>query len=192
MPKLTTRPTLLAALALAVPHLVSCSSDEPSTRDAYEQQISSRLESATCGSIQNIHGHDGILLAGQPSEADLAVAESMGVRTIITLRKEGEVRDYDEAAAVEALGMEFIALPFNGTEELTDEVFDRSRELLSNAERPMMMHCGSANRVGAVWLPWRVLDEGWDLPVALEEAKTVGLRSPGYEARALEYIASKR
>lgn len=180
------------ALLLLASQLASCETEEGITQADYEQKISSRIEPAACGSIRNIHGHDGILLAGQPTEADLAVAESMGVRTVITLRKDGEVQDFDEAAVVAGLGMEFVALPFNGPEELTDDVFDRSRELLSDAQRPMMMHCGSANRVGAVWLPWRVLDEGWDLSVALDEAHAVGLRSPGYEERALEYIAARR
>jgi ubiquinone/menaquinone biosynthesis C-methylase UbiE len=51
-----------------------------------------------------------------------------------------------------------------------------------------MLHCGSANRVGAVWLTYRVLDQGVPIETAIEEAKTIGLRSPEYEAKARDYI----
>ena len=68
------------------------------------------------------------------------------------------------------------------------EVFDQAREQLKTAERPILLHCASANRVGAVWLPYRVLDGGLSWDHALAEAKTVGLKSPDYEAKAKDYI----
>ena len=55
-----------------------------------------------------------------------------------------------------------------------------------------MLHCASGNRVGAVWLAYRVLDEGLEPGAALEEARTIGLRSAGYEERALEYVRARR
>jgi hypothetical protein len=52
----------------------------------------------------------------------------------------------------------------------------------------VFIHCGSANRVGAVWLIKRVLQDGWTVPKATEEAKMIGLRSAPLEQFALKYI----
>jgi protein tyrosine phosphatase (PTP) superfamily phosphohydrolase (DUF442 family) len=67
-------------------------------------------------------------------------------------------------------------------------VFVEARKQLKAAERPILLHCGSANRVGAVWLPYRVLDAGLAWDAALAEAKTIGLRTPALEAKAMDYV----
>jgi hypothetical protein len=46
--------------------------------------------------------------------------------------------------------------------------------------------------VGGVWLTRRVLDEGVDVKTAIEEAKTIGLRSPAIQKKALDYIQRKK
>lgn len=71
---------------------------------------------------------------------------------------------------------------------MTDEVLDRARAELKAAPRPILMHCASANRVGAVWLPYRVLDGGLSWDDAVAEAKVVGLRSAELEAKARDYV----
>jgi uncharacterized protein (TIGR01244 family) len=127
-------------------------------------------------------------LAGQPAPEDLATWKAQGVKTVVNLRKPDEI-DWDEQAAVEAQGMRYVALPFQSGEELTDEIFDRVRELLGDAEQqPLVLHCGAAVRVGAVWLPYRVLDQGTPRDVALEEARQVGLRARFLIDKALDYI----
>ena len=50
------------------------------------------------------------------------------------------------------------------------------------------MHCTTANRVGAFWMIYRVLKDGWKVEDAEEEAKKVGMHSPGLRDFALEYI----
>ena len=54
------------------------------------------------------------------------------------------------------------------------------------------MHCASANRVGAVWLPYRVLDQNVPLEEALPQAQAIGLRSPEFIERAHDYIRRHR
>jgi uncharacterized protein (TIGR01244 family) len=110
---------------------------------------------------------------------------------VVSLRHTAEVKDWDEAASVRAQGMEWIQIPWNGPDQLTDEVFDRSREALRSAQRPMLFHCGSGNRVGAVWIAFRVLDEGLPLEAAVTEAKTIGLKTPEFETKARDYVARK-
>ncbi len=146
------------------------------------------LIETTFGEAINTHSFGTILTAGQLSRGDLEYARDQGVKTIFTLRTDGEL-DWSERDVVDSLGMSFVSLPFRAPTDLTDDVFERGRMILESAERPLIFHCGSANRVGAIWLPWRVLEGGLSVEEVRAEAKTVGLRTPEYEARALDYIA---
>ncbi len=139
-----------------------------------------------------MHTLNGIYLAGQPAPADFAQARKDGVKTVINLRHPAEIKEFDEEQVVEAEGLHYVSIPFKEPEELTDAVFDAVRHQLKTAPRPILMHCGSANRVGAVWLPYRVLDGGLTYEEALAEAKTVGLKSSDYENTARTYIEAHR
>ena len=149
------------------------------------------LAACELGSIEQLTVYDDIYLAGQPSQADFALAKEAGIKTIITLRKDGEL-EWEQVQVVEQLGMTYVGLPWNGPDELTDRVFDVARELFDTAERPMMMHCGSSNRVGALWLAWRALDGGLSVEEATAEAKTAGLRTDAYLQKALDYVAREQ
>jgi len=181
--------TLLLLLGLG--HLAACSQHSdpaPESQSPSESRAPRTLEAAQLGQIAQLHVFDGIYLAGQPEPQDFALAKEAGVRTVLNIRHPAELGDFDEEAHVIGLGLEYVSLPWGKPEELTDEVFDRYRELLEDSERPVLLHCGSANRVGAVWIPWRVLDGGLSFEAALEEAKTIGLRTPAYEERAAAYV----
>jgi hypothetical protein len=54
------------------------------------------------------------------------------------------------------------------------------------------VHCGAASRVGAFWLVKRVLQDGWAIDKATEEAKAIGLRGEPLEKFALDYIATHK
>lgn len=149
------------------------------------------LVAAQIGGIEHLHAFGQIYLAGQPSSADFAVARQDGVVSVVNLRLPSEI-DFDEAVVVEGMGMRYHNPAFNSPETLSDKTLDLTRALLSNqAEQPMLVHCASANRVGAVWLAHRVLDDGVDFDHALEEAHQVGLRSAPLEERVRAYISSR-
>lgn len=144
----------------------------------------------TLGEIQSLHRLGGIYLASQPSVQDFQLLKEAGIRTLIDQRYPEET-PFDEGAIVERLGMTYTNVPWNGPADLSDEVFDRYRQLLNESEQPLLLHCSSANRVGTVWLPWRVLDGGVSVETALEEARLVGLRLPAYEEAAVAYIRKR-
>lgn len=146
------------------------------------------LAPASCGKIARLHALGSVYLASQPSAEDLAQAKDDGIKTVINLRPDAENKAFDERRVVEAAGLTYVHIPIAGPDDLTDEIFDRAREQLKAAERPLLLHCASANRVGAVWLPYRVLDAGISWDAAVAEAKTIGLRSPAMEAKAKAYV----
>ena len=130
-----------------------------------------------------------VLLAGQPGEEALAALARDGVTTVIDLRRASEERGFDEPTVVRSLGMNYVALPFGGDQPLTDAVLDHARGALrAHADGDVVLHCASANRVGAVWLAARVLDQGVALETALDEAHAIGLASTEYEDAARAYV----
>lgn len=174
---------LLAACAVLAP---ACS---PTDADATVDftRVTEALESVDAPGISRVHTLAGIYLSGQPDEAGFEAARAGGVRTVINLRHDDEI-ELPEREVVEGLGMTYVHLSWDGEDELTDEIFDRTRELLKSAEKPILLHCKSANRAGAVWLPFRVLDGGLSFDEALAEARTVGLKKDAYEAKARGYV----
>lgn len=184
--------TFAVALTLFAGIFTGCSTTETPEASEHRAITTERLEPYECGNIARLHTYGGVFLASQPQPEDFEQAKKGGVKTVINLRHEAEIEGFDEREVVTGLGLEYLNVPWNGAEELTDEVFDRSRELLNTAERPILLHCSSANRVGTVWLPWRVLDGGLSYDAALAEAKTAGLKSPAFEEKAKDYIERRR
>lgn len=149
------------------------------------------LEPRRFGSIRNLTTLDGVYFGGQPTPEDIERADAAGLAGVLNLRPSGEL-SFDEAGVVTQLGMQYLNPAFASPEGLTDEVLDAAREQLRTAQRPLLFHCGSANRVGAVWLAHRIVDEGWSFDEALAEARAIGLRTPGYETRVREYAEARK
>ena len=119
---------------------------------------------------------DGITSAGQPDEAALEVFADAGYATVIDLRGEGENRGMDEAAVVEDLGLHYVTLPIEGTEAVSFENARKLDELLQQYPGPVLVHCGSGNRVGAL-LALRASLAGADDETALARGREGGLTS---------------
>lgn len=195
----TIRPTSVIAFTfLTCAGLAGCShnaapqeeqSAEVLTESADDALVSTQtLLPAQCGGITRLHVLGDIYLGSQPKAEDFAQARKDGIRTVINLRHAAELTDFNEQQVVEAEGLAYVNIPWSGANELTDAIFDSARAQFTSAPRPMLVHCASANRVGAVWIPYRVLDAGVTWDAALVEAKTIGLKSPEFEAKALDYI----
>ncbi|MBI5758292.1 MAG: protein tyrosine phosphatase family protein [Planctomycetales bacterium] len=148
-----------------------------------------KLEACKIGKAQPSHRLGNLYLAGQPQAEDFQLAKEQGIKTVLNLRKKEELT-WDEEAAVKKLGLTYINLPFASPAELKDEVFDQARKVLRDKERqPLLLHCASANRVGAIWLAHRVLDDKVPYEQALDEARKVGLKAPPLEEAAKNYIS---
>lgn len=130
----------------------------------------------------------GVGAAGQPGSNDWKELASAGVRTVVDLRAPNEPRGHDEPEAVRAAGMAYVPIPVTQF-TLGDAQFDEVRNLLRDpARRPIVVHCASSNRVGALLLPYFALDEQQPLEKAIELAIDAGLRSQELAALAVDYV----
>ncbi|MCA9297830.1 MAG: hypothetical protein KDA28_02120 [Phycisphaerales bacterium] len=187
---MTARNLALLTIILTSPFiLVACCQGE---RREFVRQAPETLQATEQGSIARVHTFGEFTLSSQPAPADFELLCDQGVRTVINQRNVGEVTAFDEQEIVTSLGMDDANPGFGGAVPLTDEIIDETRNLLRTAERPILMHCASANRTGAIWYAYRTLDDGLDEDAALAEAKAVGLRSPEYEAIVRDYIQRHR
>ncbi|HEY5667209.1 MAG TPA: sulfur transferase domain-containing protein [Gammaproteobacteria bacterium] len=119
----------------------------------------------------------GIVTAGQPDAAELAELAEKGFVTVIDLRGEGEDRGFAEPAVVEDLGMSYISLPISGGESITYENAAALDAILNAADGPVLLHCASGNRAGAL-LSLRQRLIGDDAETALGIGLAGGLSSP--------------
>ena len=118
---------------------------------------------------------EGLTASGQPDEAALKVFADSGYAAVIDLRTSGESRGLDEPAVVEGLGMDYVSLPI-GRDGIT---FDNARsldDLIRDYDQPVLVHCGSSNRVGAL-LALRAKLAGADDESAIDAGRRGGLTS---------------
>ena len=134
-----------------------------------------------------------VATGGQPTEGGFAKLASNGYRAVLNLRTAQEGVDLErEKHLVERAGMRYISIPVVGSAPKSEQADEFIKAAKEPANQPMLIHCGSANRVGAFWMIYRVVEQGWPEDKALEEATQIGLRSAELKSFAQEYIAAHR
>jgi uncharacterized protein (TIGR01244 family) len=129
---------------------------------------------------------------GRVSPSAMSALKAEGYVSVINLRQASEAdADIDGGrAAAQAAGLKYIHLPFNAASPDPKVVDSFLAAVGDKSNQPMFIHCGSANRVGGVWMIKRVLRDGWEIPRAQTEAEAIGLRDPKLTAFAIDYIKS--
>ena len=145
--------------------------------------------------IVNYTKVDAVVACG--GATDTAALEGLkkdGFKTIINLRQPTEqgANIEQNAAKAKELGLNYISLPLNGQSPDPKVVDEFLAAVANKSNQPVFIHCGSDSRVGAVWVVQRVLQDGWTVEKATEEAKMIGLRSEALEKFAVSYIASHK
>ena len=131
---------------------------------------------------------DGITAGGQPNQANLEELAESGYAAVIDLRTAEENRGIDEQAAVEQLGMDYVTLPIAGRGALNFDNAAKLDQILSQYDEPVLVHCGSGNRVGALFA-LREKMNGADKEDALAFGRSAGMTS--LEDTVRERIAEK-
>jgi uncharacterized protein (TIGR01244 family) len=129
---------------------------------------------------------------GATDPAAMSGLRKEGYVSVINLRLASEQGANVEAgsAAAKAAGLKYIHLPFNVAMP-DSKVVDRFLAAVADkSNQPVYIHCGSANRVGGMWMIKRALQDKWPLDRALTEAQAIGLNNPALQAFATDYIKS--
>ena len=127
---------------------------------------------------------------GAVDPSAMSALKKEGYVSVINLRLPDEAGANVDAgrAAATAAGLKYIHLPFNAASPDPKVVSDFLGAVADKSNQPVFIHCGSANRVGAVWMIKRVLQDGWAIDKAQTEAEAIGLQSPQLLAFATGYI----
>ncbi|MGD8324712.1 MAG: sulfur transferase domain-containing protein, partial [Gammaproteobacteria bacterium] len=91
-----------------------------------------------------------VVTSGQPDADSINELAGAGYVAVIDLRGIDEDRGFDERAVVESAGMSYISLPVSGAADVTYENAALLDDILGNVRGPVLLHCASSNRVGAL------------------------------------------
>ena len=129
-----------------------------------------------------------LLTGGQPGARQLEAMSQAGVATVLDLRDPMEPRPIDEAGSIQRLGMSYVIIPVTPN-TLNDATLERILTVLrENKDHPVLVHCGSGNRVGAALIPHLMLDQGLGEEDAIHQAMRIGLRAPDLLEWGLDYV----
>lgn len=113
---------------------------------------------ASLGVPYTFHPGGEIIGAGQPHATQWPQLAAAGIRHVINLRPEAEQPGEDEAAQVAAAGMRYHHLPIGSAEDFSPAAVRALDAMLADADgAPVLLHCATSNRVGALM----ALRAGW-------------------------------
>lgn len=140
------------------------------------------MASTPFGIFNAVEIEPGVISAGQPTADQLEALQAAGYKTILDLRATSEDRGFDEVALAKTLGLGYENVPIT-LDTLDAADVERFRAAYKNAPRPLLLHCASANRTGALFYTYLVLDQKLAPEAALEKARAAGLKSPPLEEK---------
>ena len=157
--------------------------------------LAAQVQKADIPGIRNYSRVDATVgCGGQVDPSAMAALRKEGFVSVVNLRQATEPGADNDAGrkAAQAAGLKYIHLPFDAARPDTAVVEQFLAAVADKSNQPVFIHCGSANRVGGVWMIKRVLQDGWTLERARAEAEAIGLRDAKLTAFATEYIARRR
>ncbi|PCI35973.1 MAG: hypothetical protein COB53_10485 [Elusimicrobia bacterium] len=119
---------------------------------------------------------DDLITGGQPKMNTIVGAARAGVKSLISLRSEAErphpalVRGWAKKSNIE-----FYHLPIAIPQGITRENAEKLAALLDKAEKPVLLHCGTSNRVGALLALRAFYVDGWPAEEAIIFGRKAGL-----------------
>ena len=116
-----------------------------------------------------------ILVGGQPTKDDFINAKDAGFKTVINVRGLGEEGTDWEPVFLTELGLDYHHVSVSGPMDITEEKAQLLMEIMEASARPLMVHCASGNRVGALFAINAFKRDGVSRAEALEIGSNAGL-----------------
>ncbi len=114
---------------------------------------------------------------GQPDEHDLKLLKEFGIKKVINLRYEKDLIEA-ERKQVEALGMEYVNIPWTILSPYDQNIFDNFFEAIEDKEsKPVFFHCKrGSERTGVLASVYKIKVKGLGLDEALEDTKKYNVK----------------
>ncbi len=133
-------------------------------------------QKVTIDGVKNAVRVGNYIFCSQPSKIGLKNLANSDYKTVLSTRGETEL-NWDEAVVVDSLGMAFVSIPMPGpVQEITDIQVNRFDKFMASARKPVVLHCGSGNRVSGLWAVWLVEKKNMVPEKALEFATQTGMK----------------
>ena len=134
-----------------------------------------------------------VMCGGHTTPGAFPEIRKLGFKSIVNLRRASEpgVDIPGARAAAAKHGLAYVHIPVDPSKPSTESVDAFLEAVTTASNQPVYIHCGSANRVAALWMIKRVVVDKWDVDRATEEAVAIGLTSPALKKFALEYLDAR-
>jgi uncharacterized protein (TIGR01244 family) len=138
--------------------------------------------------------NDIAVAMGQPTSDDLQQAAQEGYKSVLNLRslqEDGALRD--EQRHAEAAGLHYVNLPVR-PDTLSQEQADQIMAQIKQLPKPLLVHCKSGLRSGAMALMYVAICEGLNAEAAMEKGRKMGLNcesSPQVKQFFQEYVSQR-
>ena len=129
---------------------------------------------------------DGITVAGQPTDSELAALRERGFATVISNRPSDEL-DEPEAPKIPA-GVRYVEVPFTRA-TLADAHVRAVEEALESSDGPVLVHCAGGTRAAIVVAAALAKRRGLDAERALAMVREAGFEPGAYEGFVRRYLA---
>lgn len=100
-----------------------------------------------------------------------------GYSLVVNLRREGEAFPENEGELARAVGMAYLHIPLGGEDLVEAHAAQLAAALDAHGDVPVLIHCGSGNRVGALWGLHVALRDGLSADEGVQIARDSGMQS---------------
>lgn len=182
---------VMTPIVLAASSFCPTFAQTPPATSAPAAATAPHAEKISVSGISNAGKISAELFRGaQPSLESLAGLQSLGITTIVDLRREDSEQVAKERTRAEKLGMRFVHIPVGGFATPTAEQMAEFLALFRETPAPrVFVHCQyGRDRTGVFVAAYRIAIEHWTAEQARDEMHVFGFHSSWHPAMA-EYVA---
>ena len=178
---------VISPVVLAASLLFPTFAQTPAATSAPASATALHAEKISLNGISNAGKISAALFRGaQPSLESLAGLQSLGVTTIVDLRREDSEQIAKERRRAEKLGMRFIHIPVGGFATPTTDQMAEFLALFRETPAPrVFVHCQyGRDRTGVFVAAYRIAIEHWTAEQAHDEMQEFGFHNTWHPAMA--------
>jgi len=168
---MTLKSALIATILIPAALTLSACGETPETTT---ENVEVTQEASTYFEDEVRTVREGLYIAGQPSEIDIADFKNKGITHVFNFRtpKEMEDLEFDEQDLLRQSGISYTPIPIGGDDyPYSPEAVKQFTDAMKSSDGEVLLHCGSGYRASVVAVAWLVENEAMPLEEALTHAQ---------------------